>query len=47
MLYVLTDINKPRAYWYRLKQTASEHEKINNSELVSNKMILLFFLFNK
>lgn len=31
VIYALTDSNKPRDYWYRLKQRASEEEKIELS----------------
>lgn len=31
VIFVLTDSHKPRDYWYRLKQRASEEEKIELS----------------
>ena len=31
VIYALTDSNKPRDYWYRLKQRVSEEEKIELS----------------
>jgi len=33
VIYALTDSNKPRDYWYRLKQRASEEEKIELSTI--------------
>ena len=31
VIYVLTDSDKPRDYWYRLKQRSSEEEKVELS----------------
>ena len=33
VIFVLTDSNKPRDYWYRLKQRASEEEQIELSTI--------------